>query len=394
MRILSLHSSNNGAIGYYRSRIPARALRAAGHEVFYKEESSWYTWMKPTPEKWLLKHLGEFDFVLTDRLILWEHLAMFAEYRNRSADCRLVVDFDDDFLTVPRWNMASKRYRTGHQFRDVSIAHLKLAEMTTVSTPTLAAKFREHTHALRLAPNLIDPADWAGLPVDPERSGDPCLRILYGGAGGHFTDLDAIRPGLEAVLRNPPVPVRFICLGALPLWLHEIERDLPGRVVNLPWVDLPDYPQASAWGGFDLAIAPLVAHPFNDAKSNVKWLEAGIQGIPLVCSKVGPYAALPEGSAMRLDNTPQDWEAGLREVLTNADLRRSLAEAAQEEILANWTIDKAAETWQSILEEAATRPRILSLEDAGLAPQPDTPTESPAGAPQSEQTPPQESPCP
>lgn len=398
-RILFLHSSNNSAIGYYRSRVPARALAAAGHEVTWREEHSWFTWMKPSPERWLLNRIGEFDFVISDRECLWDSLAMLAEFRNRSPQCRLIADFDDDFLDVPRWNTANKRYRAGHQFRQVSLAHLRLAEMTTVSTLVLAEQFAPRCHALRVAPNVIDPADWADLPTDPERSTDPCLRILYGGAAGHFTDLDAVRPGLEAVLRNPPVPLRFICFGALPLWLHQVERDIPGRVVNLPWVDLfesgtrfPAYPQAVAWGGFDLAIAPLTAHPFNESKSNIKALEAGIQRIPLVCSKIGPYADLPDGTALRLDNTPQDWEAGLRAILSDPSLRESLRDEAHTWVRDTGTIDKAAQTWQSVLEDTAARPRILTLEDAGLTPPPDLPEESPEGASQAD-SPALERPC-
>jgi glycosyltransferase involved in cell wall biosynthesis len=361
-RLLFLSGANDSAVGYYRSRVPARALRAAGYDVTHWEEGSWYRVLRPTPERWMADNMGEFDLLFTDREAAWETMGLLAGFRHNSPGCRMVTDTDDLFTNVPVWNKARRRYKSGQTFEQVGLAHFRLSEVVTVSTQPLADAFESYAHLpIHVCQNLIDPADWDALPADPERRCDPALRIFYGGASGHFGDLAAARPGLERLLDDPPCPIRLICFAAIPAWLHEVARRHPKRVITLEWVDFKTYPQAVAWGGFDVAIAPLEPHPFNQAKSSIKFLEAAIQGIPFLCSRVGPYADIPDGCAIRVANTEEEWYEGLRALLTDPALRDSLRLRAYEAVRDQWTIDRAAETWQPVIEDALSRPRIDSL---------------------------------
>jgi glycosyltransferase involved in cell wall biosynthesis len=364
LRILILHRQQS-AVCYYRAKLPARALRALGHEVTIFDEP-YERVMLPAPMEWVEKQSGKFDLIIIDRTLRYEELGMFAGLRHLNPGARLIVDFDDDYTSVPPWNTAYSSFQSGQQYREAGHAHLKLSEMATVSTFTLAERFASRTHFIKTAMNFIDPADWTGHPIDPSRPSDKTLRVLYGGASGHFGDLDVVKEGIEAVIDKPPVPFRLICFGTLPYWLHEASRRHPERVVSLPWIPFRDYATAVAWGGFDVAIAPLCDHPFNHAKSNIKWLEAAIQGIPFLCSNVGPYAEIPDGAAVRVPNTPVQWSEGLRALLQDAKLRQTLREEAHDAVLASWAIDRRGPLWQDVVEEAMSRPRIESLEDTRL----------------------------
>lgn len=283
MRILMLHRQQS-AVGYYRTELPARALRAFGHTVTTFDEP-YDRVMHPEPYAWIGEQAGKFDLIIVDRALHYGDLALFAGLRHLNPGARMIVDFDDDYTAVPPWNTSHTAFQVGQQYREAGNAHLKLSEMTTVSTDVLAERFAVRSHHIKTNLNFIDPADWTGLPTDPSRAGDPGLRILYGGASGHFGDLDVVKKGIEAVIEKPPVPFRLICFGALPYWLHEASRRHPSRVISLPWIPFEDYPAAVAWGQFDVAIAPLCDHPFNQAKSNIKWLETAVQGIPFLCWK-------------------------------------------------------------------------------------------------------------
>ena len=342
-------------------------MRKLGHDVTCIENASYYDIMKPDMARWVAANLGKFDIILTDRCIEEKQLGLITGLRHHSPDARLIVDFDDDFLNPPWWNDSKKSYLPGKPYRELGLQHLKMAEMTVVSTPQLEERFAKRAHRIRTSLNLIDPADWVGLPVNPDRGKDPKLRVLYGGASGHYGDMDEAQVGLQAVIENPPVPFRLITFGAMPQWLHEAERRYPDRVVNIPWVPtMWAYAQSVAWGGFDLAIAPLAEHDFNTAKSNIKWLETAVQGIPLLCSNVGPYAEIPDGCAIKIDNSPVQWAEGMREMLKNSELREKIRAAAYGEAMENWTLDKGLEVWNNILEEASEAPRILTLEDTML----------------------------
>ena len=368
-RILFLHRQQS-AVGYYRTWLPARHLHAKGYPVKWWEEGPARRRLGQTPEKrgkWLQEHIKSFDLIYCDRALDQEELGELMGFRHYIDNCRMIMDFDDDFTNVPWWNLGHNSYQPGQLNFDTGMMHLRASEMTTVSTPHLVKHFKKHAHQIRLAENCIDPADWADLAVCPERESDNHLRVLYGGASGHYGDLDDVKEGIEATLRNPPVPFRLICFGALPTWMHELSREFPGRLVSLPWVNFNDYPQAIAWGGFDISLAPLADHIFNQSKSNIKYLEAAVQGIPFMCSDIGPYSSIPDDCAVKVENTPARWAASLRNLLQYPDLREELKKKARADVLANWTIDKRGKQWEDIVLEATSLPRIMSLEDTKLS---------------------------
>jgi len=371
-RILVLQRQDS-AVTYYRSVLPARALRALGHDVHFEKTASGD--LKPTLSDWLAARLGQFDILLVDRGVTMKEIGGDPETRELgyhafcfNSPAHMICDFDDDFTCVPKENQACDMFQPGQHRRMSGEAHLRLAEMTTVSTQVLADRFADYSHQIRLAPNCIDPADWAG-PVNPDRDKDPHLRILYGGAAGHFGDLDAVRPGLEAVLTNPPCPIRLICFGTIPRWLHELRRRQPRRVVcvdYVPFFETPTtpyetYANLAAWGGFDIALAPLAQNRFNEAKSNIKFLEAAVQGIPFLASRVGPYATLPADVATTVPNTRAAWEDALTGLLMDAGARRAQAVRAREWALDQFSASRLPEIWREIIEATLAAPRITDL---------------------------------
>lgn len=362
------------SVSYYRTFLPARALRKIGHEVTTLE-NPYPKSLQPNPNAWVEANLNKFDIIIVDRAITKKDVGLFAGLRHYSSEIetRMIVDFDDDFTNVPWWNTSKGKYEPGQESRETGLMHLRLSEMTTVTTKTLAKHFKNKTHQISVAPNVIDPKDWIDLPPNPDRDKDKALYILYGGASGHFGDLDEAKAGIEPVIRKPPVDLRLICFGALPAWLHKLSEEFPQRVLTLPWIPFEDYPQTIAWGKFSLAIAPLADHIFNEAKSSIKWLEAGIQKIPFLCSDIGPYKEIPKGCAIKVDNTPVQWAEGLRNLLTDSALRNRLSKKAYQEVTKNHTVDKIGPVWDSIITKTRSLPRIECLEDTRFEHDPPAP---------------------
>ena len=377
LRILVLHRQNS-AVGYYRQWCKARMLERLGHEVTWWEDHTYHRNLKPRkgcdirewPEQWFREHINEFDLIFTDRETQEKSLKHIAAFKHYNEGCRMIVDFDDDFTCVPDWNYSHGNYNPGQEPYRAALQHMRLAEMTTVSTEALVERFRLKTHEIRYLPNYIDPTDWADLALDPSRGQDDHLRVLYGGAASHYGDVTVIRSTLEELIVKQPVKWRLICFGSLPEWLYDLGQKAKGKVVALPWIPFKDYPQAIAWGGFDMGIAPLAAHPFNEAKSKIKWLEAGIQGIPLIVSKIGPYATIPPGCAIRVANTHQEWSEALLSFLTDPALREMYQEEAFEMVKKERSLDSGLKRLQNIVEEVMALPRIETLEQTRLASDP------------------------
>ena len=62
-----------------------------------------------------------------------------------------------------------------------------------------------------------------------------------------------------------------------------------GEISYVPWVQLPEFPEAVANSGSQLTFAALEDNNFNRAKSNIKLLEAGALGVPCVCPDMVTY---------------------------------------------------------------------------------------------------------
>lgn len=71
----------------------------------------------------------------------------------------------------------------------------------------------------------------------------------------------------------------------------------------------------------DIAIAPLQMNPFNDSKSEIKVMECGRYGIPLVCSDVGCYDEVIKngetGFLISQENTITEWKKRLTYLVKN-----------------------------------------------------------------------------
>jgi len=369
MKVLFAYRQRS-AVCYYRSILPGRALKARGHEVDLTDYSQGLAGRDP--DKWVKDLARDYDVIVTDRAYDdHRHLGFLAGVRHVNPRSRMIVDFDDDFTNVPFWNQSYNAYQPGQLARKIGEGHLRLAEMVTVTTRKLADVFRSRAHQIRVAPNCIDPKEWLKHQVNPERPNDPNLRVLYGGASGHYGDLDEARVGLETAVRRQSTPFRLLCIGSAPFWMHELNREQPGKMVMLPWVkDFFTYPSIVAWGGFDLAIAPLAQHPFNESKSNIKWLEATLQGVPFLCSDVGPFSELPDDAVVKVSNTPVQWMEGIRAILADPVLRAEKVARSREAIGDSYSLERLGVLWEEILQDVLDCPRIESLAGTRLASDP------------------------
>lgn len=371
MRIL-LIGDQIGGCAYYRRWMPERALRGYEDvELTCFPTHRYKSAMKPVTRKhnqpdwvtWLEEHTGEFDLVLVDRPTDFETLYHLRLFVHNSPGCRLAIDFDDDFLSVPKGNPALKAYQPGLVPYESGLASLRISEAVSVSTETLRATFADKCHHIETVPNMIDPKDWEGWPTDPERPGDPHFRIFYGGAAGHYEDLDLVRGDLTRLLLDPPLPLRLCVFGSAPVWLHDISRAKPGRVVFQPWHRTEDFAPSIIWGGFDLAIVPLADTHFNSCKSNIKALEHGISRVPAIMSQVGPYKDLPTDGFRLVPNESGEWYRAIVDLLEDSDLRRKQSQRAFEWVHDGWTLARLAHKWYDFCKIATARPRIERLED-------------------------------
>jgi glycosyltransferase involved in cell wall biosynthesis len=155
---------------------------------------------------------------------------------------------------------------------------------------------------------------------------------------------------VRSLLTEDP-DLTFVVAGEAPAWTMRearVERDT--RLL----APLVHYRRLARLE-LDVFVVPLVEHPWNEARSVLKALEAAALGIPMIVSDVGPYRAVPDDVALKVPNTDAAWRAALARMIADASLRTGLAARALTWVRDAHTIETTGPLWETALSPAAPR---------------------------------------
>jgi glycosyltransferase involved in cell wall biosynthesis len=107
------------------------------------------------------------------------------------------------------------------------------------------------------------------------------------------------------------------------------------------------YPQTLAALGLDVALAPLAANRFNECKSNLRLLEYGALGVPVVATDIVPYRCGLPVTLVR--NRPVAWIDAVRALAFERDTARETGAALRAAVLRDWMLDDHLDAWVGAL---------------------------------------------
>jgi glycosyltransferase involved in cell wall biosynthesis len=137
------------------------------------------------------------------------------------------------------------------------------------------------------------------------------------------------------------------------------DHALASRIDYYPWhADLASYPRAVASLRIDVAIAPLADVPFNRHRSNLKFLEFGALGIPIVASKVEPYAEIEDGVTGFLAKDATDLHRKLDLLVVDEALRAEVGRRAQAWVRERYDIHETATRLFDLFREQVRAKRV------------------------------------
>lgn len=310
-RILALPADNSGC-GHYRVRQPMRALVAA------RLVDGVFGDILPEPIE--LERLAPqsvvFQRQFTDaQLEAIEHLQFNRPFK--------VYELDDYMPNLPL-----KSHHRALMPKDIlkSIRRaLRSMDRFVVSTEPLAEAFAGLHVDLRVQPNLLPPNWWLGLAGQRRVGRKP--RVGWAGGVSHSGDLELIAD----VVRELADEVEWVFLGMCP------ERVRPYIHEFHPGVSIEAYPARLASLNLDLALAPLEDNQFNACKSNLRLLEYGACGYPVVCSDIVSYRGdLP---VMRVRNRFKEWVDAIRQHITDLDAAACAGDELKQAVLQRWMLD-------------------------------------------------------
>lgn len=285
--------SDTGGSRYYRCDRPAEALRSLGYRV---EVSPLMV------ESWARAEVIVGHRLVTDQQrATWEKLA---DRRRTYARPRLLVyDLDDDVFAVEPENTAAHRVYSRTDAQDNIRACIRVADLVTVCSPALAEVVRREVPGatVQITPNTLPKLPFR----EPRREGPPM--VGWASSPGGHAELDVVAPALRQLLSDGKI---FLHLMGIPLDLA-FTKGFAGhpKVRVTPWVTgVEAYLRAV---DFDVWIAPYRNIPFNRSKYGAKVAEAAVLGIPLIASRIPPYAHLDaSGAGLTVADAPVAGGAG------------------------------------------------------------------------------------
>ncbi|MBV8709363.1 MAG: class I SAM-dependent methyltransferase, partial [Acidobacteriaceae bacterium] len=220
-------------------------------------------------------------------------------------------------------------------------AVLEHADHCTAPTAILARELRDFAKPTTVIPNGFDTETFtksrkAVLERQQQslQGRDEVVRIGYAaGSRTHQRDLAVASKAISEVLGEFP-NARLVLFNG-PIQLDEFP-ELMAHEHQVEWRDLvPVSELQSEYARFDINIAPLeVGNRFCEAKSELKYFEAALVGVPTIASPTQPFAnVIRTGETGFLASNHLEWVASLRQLIQNPVLRTSVAQNAYRDIL-------------------------------------------------------------
>lgn len=271
------------------------------------------------------------DTVIFQRPLAREFLDLMKHAKTYSKAFK-VYEIDDLINNIPIKNF----FKAAHPKDTVKLLRegISHVDRLVVSTPGLAEAYAGWHKEIQVLELKLPPAWWGGLQIKRTEHAKP--RVGWAGGSSHLGDLELIAD----VVKDLANEVDWVFFGMCPAKLRPYVKEFHDGV------PIHTYPQKLASLDLDVAVAPLESNPFNDCKSNLRLLEYGICGYPVVCSNVRAYveSGLP---VQPVKNRYKDWVEAIRAHIQDLDHSRQLGQQLQQLVLQKWILEGDALThWQ------------------------------------------------
>lgn len=304
---------NVGAVGHYRVAQPFNELERAG-------------WIQGRltygMQETIDLHRLQPDTVIFQCRYSADSLEEFRSVK-RFSNARRIYELDDYIIEVPKKNAHARNMPTN--MRERVSQGIALCDRVVVSTEPLADALSSMHSDIRVVPNMLAASLWAGLQGQRQTSARP--RVGWAGGTSHRGDLELILD----VVKTLADEVDWVFFGMCPESLRPYVKEFHGSV------PLDMYPRKLASLNLDLALAPLEINLFNDCKSNLRLLEYGACGFPVICTDTRAYRGYLPCTRVR-DNSTREWLDAIRMHLDDPGASYRQGDALRKAVLGDYVL--------------------------------------------------------
>lgn len=330
------------AIGYYRCYAPAMALGCdwvgvSGLPPTIRFDTGQVDHATVLP-KW-----GEYDAIVVQQPYGRGWLKFIRGLQGRGV--KVLFEVDDYLHGIRKRDDHDYQGAFGkEQLREFEL-NMRVCDGIICSTDYIARRYQKFNSATYVCRNGIDLGRYRlTLPLRPEVfDGKRSVAIGWAGATGHKQAMKGWMPSVLWALQERSEAL-FVSIGQP--WAQVVQRHFGAhRGLVIPFTSLDVYPAAMT--SFDVAIAPTWDSGFFRGKSDLRWLEAGALGVPIVADpKV--YPAIEHGVTGYHAATAGEAADLLVHLIDNEEERLEVGANAKRYVERERNILTAARQWERV----------------------------------------------
>lgn len=226
---------------------------------------------------------------------------------------------------------------------------LKLCDMAITTTERLADELGKYVNKVYINRNVASDrmVQLSEIAIREKKINENKVIMGYfSGSITHNQDFEMIMPAIkELMIANKSLYISVVGELEIPKEL----ADFSDRIIVNEFVDWEQLPALIA--SVDINLSPLDDTIFNEAKSENKWVEAGLVKVPTIASNVGAFKKMIEdGVTGVLCDDINDWKTKLQELISNSEYRTRIGKKAYEFVKENCITINTAYNLANILK--------------------------------------------
>jgi glycosyltransferase involved in cell wall biosynthesis len=177
--------------------------------------------------------------------------------------------------------------------------------------------------------------------------------VVYYGSGtkahkAEFTEI--LEPALAEVLSRRPGKVEVRLIGEFPAF-SQLDPTHPDVHLISPIWDFEIF--CAQVAGADINLSVLDPSILTDAKSEIKWMEAAMFGVPSVVSPTATYREVVEdGVTGMIADDKAAFVAAILKLIDDGALRRRIGSAARERVLRDYSLQSMGKAFDAMFDTA------------------------------------------
>ena len=292
----------------------------------------------------LPRYADRFKIFIFQKTIYSKSVAKLIE--NIKAQKKEMIFDTDDLVYDPEYirkmdffaNMNAlekKQFETGVGSEILNNEYLKICVTTT---SYLAIKLRENGKKVFISKNKLSNYDVEVANRILEKKVDHDSKKIkigyFSGTASHDKDFETVKTALVDILEKYP-QVELHLFG--PLKIDDLYAKFADRVKKHPFAGWEKHLENIS--GVDINITPLeIGNPFCESKSELKFIEAGVVGVPTVAAATQTFReTIEDGMDGFVASDTKEWQEKLEKLILGANLRKSIGERAREKVMQEYT---------------------------------------------------------